>query len=107
MLRVITYIDGFNLYYGLRSKGWRFFYWLNIQEMAQRMLKPHQTLVGTKYFTSIVNHPSDKHERDSQRLRHLLWSLSCRRRNLQTTWAYSSNPSREDDRRQYRCGDDV
>ena len=65
MLRVITYIDGFNLYYGLRSKGWRFFYWLNIQEMAQRMLKPHQTLVGTKYFTSIVNLPSDKHERQT------------------------------------------
>ena len=26
--RVIAYIDGFNLYFGLKAKGWRQFYWL-------------------------------------------------------------------------------
>ena len=31
MDRVIVYVDGFNLYYGLRSKGWKRFYWLDIQ----------------------------------------------------------------------------
>ena len=63
MKHVIAYIDGFNLYYGLRSKGWRWFYWLNVQEMARRILKPDQMLIITKYFTSIVNHFFDKHRR--------------------------------------------
>lgn len=65
MQRVITYIDGFNLYYGLRSKGWRRFYWLNLRRMADQMLKPSQALVQTKYFTSVVNSPADKHRRQA------------------------------------------
>jgi uncharacterized LabA/DUF88 family protein len=65
MQRVIAYVDGFNLYYGLRSKNWKWFYWLNIQEMAHRMLKPGQLLVNTKYFTTIVNQPPDKHKRQT------------------------------------------
>ena len=65
MKRVIAYIDGFNLYFGLRSKGWRRFYWLNVQEMARQVLKPDQTLVATKYFTSIVKQPPDKHSRQA------------------------------------------
>lgn len=27
-MNAICYIDGFNLYHGLRSKGWRKYYWL-------------------------------------------------------------------------------
>jgi uncharacterized LabA/DUF88 family protein len=65
MQRVIAYVDGFNLYYGLRSKNWKWFYWLNIQEMAQHMLKPGQVLVSTKYFTSIVKQPADRHKRQA------------------------------------------
>jgi len=65
MERVIAYIDGFNLYYGLRSKGWKRFYWLNLQTLSQQILKPHQRLVYTKYFTSIVNRPVSKHRRQS------------------------------------------
>jgi uncharacterized LabA/DUF88 family protein len=65
MPKVIAYVDGFNLYYGLRSKNWKWFYWLNIQEMAQRMLKPGQILVSTKYFTSVINHPTDRHKRQA------------------------------------------
>lgn len=29
MERVIAYVDGYNLYYGLRAKGWKRYYWLN------------------------------------------------------------------------------
>jgi uncharacterized LabA/DUF88 family protein len=65
MTRVITYIDGFNLYYGLRSKGWRYFYWLDVRKMSRHMLKSHQTLVRTKYFTSIIDQPEDKHDRQA------------------------------------------
>ena len=65
MQRVIAYIDGYNLYYGLRTKRWKWFYWLNIQSMVQSLLKPHQTLVGTKYFTTVVKHPADKRRRQA------------------------------------------
>jgi hypothetical protein len=63
--RVIAYIDGYNLYYGLRTKRWKWFYWLNVQSMARRLLKPDQTLVSTKYFTTIVKHPPDKQRRQA------------------------------------------
>jgi uncharacterized LabA/DUF88 family protein len=65
MERVVGYIDGFNLYHGLRSKNWKRFYWLNIQLMARFLLKPDQALVNTKYFTSIVSQPVDKHRRQA------------------------------------------
>ena len=92
MKRVIAYVDGFNLYYGLRSKKWKWFYWLNVQDLAQRMLKPDQTLVDTKYFTSIINRPPNKHKRQATYLEalqtlsdfqiyygHYLWdTVTCR-----------------------------
>ena len=66
MQRTIAYIDGYNLYYGLRSKkGWKRFYWLNLQELAQLFLKPHQSLVATKYFTTLVTTPADKKKRQT------------------------------------------
>lgn len=66
--RVIVYIDGFNLYYGMRSKGWQRYYWLNVQQLAQHLLKPGQSLVRTKYFTSWVSstpRDPDKNSRQS------------------------------------------
>jgi uncharacterized LabA/DUF88 family protein len=62
---VIAYVDGFNLYYGLRSKGWKQFYWLNIHKLVLGILKPNQVLIKTKYFTSIVSQPNDKHKRQA------------------------------------------
>ena len=55
MVRVIAYIDGFNLYYGLKSKAWRRYYWLNIQLLARNLMKADQQLTFTKYFTSHVS----------------------------------------------------
>ena len=34
MERVSVYVDGFNLYYGLRARGWRRYYWLDLRSMA-------------------------------------------------------------------------
>lgn len=65
MQRVIAYIDGFNLYFGLRSAGWKRYYWLNLQSMARNLLQPEQELVLTKYFTSRVSYPPDKERRQS------------------------------------------
>ena len=63
--RVVAYIDGFNLYFGLRSAGWKRFYWLNLQTLAQNLLKAGQDLVFTKYFTSRVPYPAEKERRQS------------------------------------------
>jgi len=65
MERVIVYVDGFNLYFGLRSKGWRRYYWLNIQLLAQNLLRANQKLLFTKYFTAKVTNPPDKQRRQS------------------------------------------
>ena len=61
--RVIVYIDGFNLYFGLRDKGWRKYYWLDLGKLAKSLLTPNQTLVRTKCFTSKINHPAGKRKR--------------------------------------------
>jgi uncharacterized LabA/DUF88 family protein len=63
--RVIAYVDGFNLYFGLKSRGWCRYYWLNIQRLAQNLLKPNQRLLLTKYFTARIADPPDKQERQS------------------------------------------
>lgn len=65
MQRVIAYVDGYNLYHGLRANGWKRFYWLNVSRLAQQLLKPQQNLVETKYFTTIVKRPDDKRKRQA------------------------------------------
>jgi uncharacterized LabA/DUF88 family protein len=60
LYRVIAYIDGFNLYYGMREKGWQRYYWLNIQALVQGLLREDQKLAVVKYFTALVSStPSD------------------------------------------------
>ena len=63
MERTIAYVDGYNLYYGLREAGLKRFYWLNIQAMVRHLLKSGQTLVATKYFTTIIKQPEDRRRR--------------------------------------------
>lgn len=59
MKRVISYVDGFNLYFGLKSKGWKRYYWLDVAKLAANLLKPDQSLQKTKYFTSrIIDSPA-------------------------------------------------
>ena len=55
--RVIAYIDGFNLYHGLRDAGWRWACWLDMTALARNLLKPDQTLAFTKYFTARIAGP--------------------------------------------------
>lgn len=51
----MVYFDGFNLFFGLKSKGWKQFYWLDIHAVAHALLRLDQHLVGVKYFTSRVS----------------------------------------------------
>ena len=63
--RVIVYVDGFNLYFGLKTKGWKRYYWLNIKELAKNILLSNQTLIAVKYFTSRITDPPDKNKRQN------------------------------------------
>ena len=54
MSRVIAYVGGFNLYFGLKAKGWKKHYWLDLNGLATSLLKPGQTLAGVHYFTSRI-----------------------------------------------------
>ena len=66
MNRVVGYIDGFNLFFGLRDSGLRRYYWLNPELLIQNLMKPWQTLAGVRYFSARIS-PSpgdpDKHLR--------------------------------------------
>lgn len=63
--RIIAYIDGFNLYFGMREASFDHCRWLNINKLIQSLLHPHQELVAVKYFTSRVSNSPDKQKRQS------------------------------------------
>lgn len=54
MERVIAYIDGFNLYFGLKKSTGRKYYWLDLHALATRLLKRDQQLIATHYFTARI-----------------------------------------------------
>ena len=74
---VITYIDGYNLYFGMLDEAVRrgsraepdaSYYrhmWLDIQGLAESLLKPNQDLVLVKYFTSPISNAKGKQERQN------------------------------------------
>lgn len=62
--RVVAYIDGFNLYYGLRAGGLDRFRWLDLHQLVQHLIKPHQTLEAIESFTTLLSPRADgKHLR--------------------------------------------
>ncbi|HEY1017801.1 MAG TPA: NYN domain-containing protein [Sediminibacterium sp.] len=60
--KVIVYVDGFNFYYGLKSRKWKKFYWLDVVSFFESFIKPHQELVEVTYF-SATPHDTGKHDR--------------------------------------------
>lgn len=63
--RVAVYIDGFNLYFGIRDRGWGQYLWLDVCALSARFLQPHQSLSIVRYFTSRVSSPEDKRKRQA------------------------------------------
>ncbi len=63
--RIIAYVDGFNLYFGIREAGFDSYRWLNVKDLVLSLLKPHQELIAVKYFTSRVSQNPDKQKRQS------------------------------------------
>lgn len=66
--RVIAYIDGFNLFFGMKEMKWKRYYWLNLHALIESLLKPGQSLLLVKYFTAMVSatpRDPDKSKRQS------------------------------------------
>ena len=63
--RVIVYVDGFNLYYGMKSSKWQRYYWLDVCALSRHLVRSDQVLVGTKYFSARIARPPDKVMRQS------------------------------------------
>ena len=63
--RVTAYIDGLNLYYSLKTMGWRRYYWLDIRRLLENLLKPGQRLDEIHYFTTRELSGADKAARQN------------------------------------------
>ena len=66
-LRTIVYVDAFNLYYGcLKGTPYR---WLDLEQLARRLLAAHNDLRRIKYYTARVGaRPSDPDQPTRQQL---------------------------------------
>lgn len=68
--KTIFYIDGFNVYYGLKDANkyekYGDYRWLDYQKLAENTIKPSQQLELIKYFTARIrnNKPKEKRQGD-------------------------------------------
>jgi len=94
--RVNVYIDGFNLYYGLRDSGWKKYYWLNLYKLGNSLCSSTQALQNVKYFTSKISKPRDKRRRQEKYLSALgtLSGLSIHYGRYQSLKQHCSNCER-------------
>ncbi|MEU4397850.1 NYN domain-containing protein [Micromonospora orduensis] len=53
MAGIIAYIDGFNLYHGLRERYRHRYLWLDLARLVQR-LRPNDEILAVRYFTAAV-----------------------------------------------------
>jgi hypothetical protein len=58
--RVVVYIDGFNLYYGV-LKDAPAMKWLNLERFC-RLLRPHDDIQAVRYFVALVSGPTKPHQ---------------------------------------------
>ena len=61
--RVIVYIDGYNLYYGLREAFGNKYKWLNLQAFSESFLNPGMEMISVKYFTATTKSTSGSKQR--------------------------------------------
>jgi uncharacterized LabA/DUF88 family protein len=54
MSRAVVYIDGFNLYHGMRAAFGRKFHWLDLEAFSRALLRSGQRLDLVRYFTARV-----------------------------------------------------
>lgn len=61
--RVVAYVDGFNLYEGLRATRWSGVLWLDLRALVSRFVLGGQELGAVKYFTADRREPPDERKR--------------------------------------------
>jgi uncharacterized LabA/DUF88 family protein len=54
LIRVVAYVDGFNLYHGLKAKHGRRYPWLDLEVLVTSLLKPDQQSEAIRHFTASV-----------------------------------------------------
>ena len=81
--RIVAYIDGFNLYFGLREKGWKRYYWLDVWQLSENLIRKGH-LVGVKYFTACVRGDPPKEARQQA----LLGALHTHRPSLEVIYGH-------------------
>jgi len=57
---VIFYIDGLNLYNGLKKAKLRSYYWLDLEKLTNSLSIKNQKILKIKYFTSMVSSSFDQ-----------------------------------------------
>lgn len=63
--RVIAYIDGSNLYFGMVDAGLKYCKWLDVKKLMESFLDSNQALVAVKFFTSRLTHDEAKEARQA------------------------------------------
>lgn len=66
--RTIVYIDGFNLYHGLKAAKLKTSRWLDLDGMCRSILLPHQDLQFVRYFTAMIKGAPDSAARQAKYL---------------------------------------
>lgn len=107
MSRTIAYVDGFNLYFGLRAKYGHAYLWLDLPELVHR-IRRDDTVLAVKYFTAIVRGEPDAALRqegylaaltsfrpDVQVIRGHFKQKSMRCHACRTRWRCQCDPPRE------------
>jgi uncharacterized LabA/DUF88 family protein len=59
MTRVVAYVDGFNLYHGLKAGYGQRYQWLDLQSLVESLLRPGQQLREVRYFTARIRDNPD------------------------------------------------
>ena len=84
MTSVAAYIDGFNLYYGMKNKFARRYLWLDLVELVQH-LRPEDEVAVVRYYTTLVRSEPEA----SARQQHYLEALKSNcgpKLDLQLGW---------------------
>jgi uncharacterized LabA/DUF88 family protein len=80
MERVFTYIDGFNLYYGMSEAFGKKYLWLDLVSLSNNLLTEKQQLNHVHYFTARIRN----NNRKAKRQRTYLEALDTKSPSLET-----------------------
>ncbi len=89
MERVVGFVDGFNLYFGLKAARFKRYLWLDVSKLVANLCTPRQTYQGVNYFTARISGPGPKHDRQKALLEAYETQTDCKLH----FGVYQSNPT--------------